>query len=53
MCQLPLRQALKMGLLELIRELICLPIGALKLKLGSVKSKARSVGLLTAAEVLR
>jgi hypothetical protein len=39
--------------LELMRELICLPIGALKLKLGSVKSEATSVGFLTAAEVLR
>ena len=53
MCQLPLRQALEMALLELMRELICLPIGALKLKLGSVKSEATSVGFLTAAEVLR
>ena len=51
-CQLPLRQALEMSLLELMLDLICLPIGALKMKLGSVKSKARSVALVTAAEVL-
>ena len=53
MCQRRLRQALEMSLLELMRGFICLPIGALKMKLGSVKSKATSGGFLTAAEVLR
>ncbi len=53
MRQLPLRQALELSLLELMRDLICLTIGALTMKLGSVKSKATSVGFLTGAEVLR